>query len=242
MRLLLMEGWDPPSQRPMLCQLPSGSSCPLGPTRLSFLPQPHPSGAAATASLPDPQRWKILSSKLDPCDTERLERGLMRRTVSEHCSPHAERIISFNPLNSSPVRLSPLGSPPRPWWGSEANPDSPPAQRLLATPPTPGAGLRAQMRSCSHILRLLTTVSESSLPLRAAQRPTSHFRPFLGKKKAPCAPTFILGCRTGPTPHPAAQTRGSTVCTLLLQAGDWKDATRLLKPQQPNPVWEARSH
>lgn len=32
---------------------------------------------------------------------------------SEHCSLHAEHIISFNPLNSSPVRLSPTGQPPK---------------------------------------------------------------------------------------------------------------------------------
>lgn len=97
------------------------------------------------------------------------------------------------------------------------------------------------MRSCSHILGLLTTVSESLLPLEAAQCPTSHFRPCRQEKGT-------LDSHLRPwqeqewTRTPPCCALGLTVCTLFLRAGDWKDATRLLKPQQPNPVREAESH
>lgn len=73
-RLLLMEGWNLscfppglPAHWALLC---------------CFLPQPHPPGAAVTTSLPDPQQWKILGSKLDPHNTKRLERGLMIRAAN----------------------------------------------------------------------------------------------------------------------------------------------------------------
>lgn len=70
-RLLLMESWNLP-------RFPPGLPAHWAPL-CGFLPQPHPPGAAVTTSLPDPQRWKILGSKLDPHNTKRLEPGLMIR-------------------------------------------------------------------------------------------------------------------------------------------------------------------
>lgn len=122
MRLLLMEGRGPAlhSRPPCSASFPSGSSCPLGPTRLSFLLNPILQGPLQPQASLIPSDGRFSAPNSTPA-TLRLELGLrgeQSRTPARHTLSASSHLTL---LNSSPVRLSPLGSPPRPWWGSEAN-------------------------------------------------------------------------------------------------------------------------